>query len=201
MKCFAILFMIFLPFCISCSGRIEKAALTKEGLYCAEYSWDDLFLDNAIPDMFCARMILIDEPCFEKEYLDNLSLAFRFIIAPLREYSTVYRIIELDGCAIITRKTVPPPYFNMLAFYRNEGSKIVEYEYLSKKMTAKEYESVLGIISEIKIGDRRLEQEEITSTFAEIEYYKDKDMTKGILSDELVIEKMQTLFTNLCKTQ
>ena len=193
--------MVFLQFCISCSGKIEKASLAKESFYCAEYNWNDLFIDNSIPDMFCARMILIDEPCFEKEYLDNLSLAFRFIIAPLREYATVYRIIELDGCAIITRKTIPPPYFNVLAFYRNESSKIVEYEYLSRKMTAEEYKSILEIISEIPIGDITLEQEETMSTFVEIEYYKNKDMTKGILSDELIIKEMQTLFAKLCRTQ
>jgi hypothetical protein len=94
-----------------------------------------------------------------------------------------------------------PPYFNVLAFYRNESSKIVEYEYLSRKMTAEEYKSILEIISEIPIGDITLEQEETMSTFVEIEYYKNKDMTKGILSDELIIKEMQTLFAKLCRTQ
>lgn len=182
----------------SCSEKHEKCVLTKESLFCADYTWDDLLLTDKV-DVNCTRLELIDEPCFTESYLNNFSMAMRLVAVSYRDYARVYRLVELNGCAVFTCKVIPPPYFNVFEFYQTENSQVIKYESLTKRISAEEQQIVLRAVSNLTINTQPGEEEGTEGGYIQIEYYKDGHITKGILTDSLMNASIEEIMSNLCK--
>lgn len=190
--------LMFIVF--SCSETSSDPGELREEKFCKDITWNNLLTDDQI-DLPCENWKSINEPCLSDKYLEDFDAVIRFTIESSRNYSTVYRINNLDGCLILTRKVIPLGYFGVFNFFRNANNRIVQYEYLTKIVDLTSYQKVLDLISEIK--DFPMQEENIETLDGEsfyVESYTEKSLSVRAFSEKNEnLLRMEELLKEMCE--